>query len=250
MDGKEPDRVKYKDHSKKTYSLKYKQKKWNKDDDNILIKLVQSYKTKIKWFEISKNFDKTTLQCYSRYRQINPILIKGKWNPKEDEQLKSLVKKHGKKWAFISKLIKNRSGKQIRDRYINCLDDKNLKRGFSLEEDAKIKELYNIHGPKWSIISKEFYGRTGDAIKNRYYWSIKPSLLNKYDKIIYSNRSRKRSELSIEISKKDISPFKPKTIFISQKVNSHFKAINSDVDSTASNANNFNFQGSILVINI
>ena len=56
---------------------KSKQKKWTDDDDDKLIKIVNSFKNrKVKWFEVSKQFDKTTLQCYSRYRQINPRLKK------------------------------------------------------------------------------------------------------------------------------------------------------------------------------
>ena len=219
---------------KRLYFAKYKQKKWNKEDDIKLINLVDSYNSsKIKWFEISDNFDKTTLQCYSRYRQINPVLNKGKWNCDEDELLRSYVKQYGKKWAYISKHMKNRSGKQIRDRYINCLDEQNLKHGFTEKEDCKIISLYKIYGPKWSIISKEFYGRTGDAIKNRYYWSIKPSLLSKNERL--ESTTKGYIPIDSENAKEDIK--KQKMIFLAQKAT---PTTNKESDSTEFSFNNMN----------
>jgi hypothetical protein len=41
---------------------------------------------------------------------------KGSWKKEEDNLILNLISKYGKKWAKISKIIKNRNGKQIRDR--------------------------------------------------------------------------------------------------------------------------------------
>jgi len=159
------------------------QKKWSTEEDQLLLTLIDSYKDKkIKWQDVSSHFmEKSTRQCYSRYRQINPQLNRGAWTPKEDKDLKYYFQKYGKKWSLIAKIIKTRSSKQIRDRYLNCLDDKVSKKSFTDSEDRKILELIYIHGSNWAKIAKEFEGRTGDNIKNRFNWSIKHTLTTPID---------------------------------------------------------------------
>jgi len=179
--------------NRNSFSKSNSQKKWSPFEDKKLISIVESFGSeKIRWLDISRHFFKSSLQCYSRWRQINPKLSKGKWSKDEDEKLIILVKEYGKKWALISRKMKNRSGKQVRDRYINYLDESNMKNRFSPEEDKKIMDLFKIHGAKWSAISKEFIGRSGDAIKNRYYWSIRPSI-RKHKRPIFISKKVKHS---------------------------------------------------------
>lgn len=149
------------------------QKKWNKEEDQLLLDLAQKYNER-NWKEISLHFHKKNpLQCFSRYKRIRPGIHKGAWAKEEDQQIIYLVKKYGTSWSRISKEMQSRNGKQIRDRYINVLDPFINKDKFTIEEDAKIVELYNKIGSKWSIIAKYFPHRTADMIKNRYYSSIK-----------------------------------------------------------------------------
>ena len=149
------------------------QKKWNKEEDKLLLDLAQKYNER-NWKEISLYFHKKNpLQCFSRYKRIRPGIHKGAWTKEEDQQIMQLVKKYGTSWSRISKEMQSRNGKQIRDRYINVLDPYINKDKFTIEEDAMIVELYNKIGSKWSIISKYFPNRTADMIKNRYYSSIK-----------------------------------------------------------------------------
>jgi len=215
-------------------SSKIKHKNWEKDDDTKLINLVQSYSdSKVKWYEISTHFKKTTIQCYTRYKQIDPMLKKGKWHKEEDERIKSLVEKHGKKWAFISKIIKNRSGKQIRDRYINFIDERNIRNGFTDEEDRKIMSLFKIHGPMWSIIARDFVGRTGDAIKKRSYSLIKPFMRNNYEITACSAKSDSyKNETHDEGENKKIS--KLNKIFAIYKVFPKKKDICTEIENTSS----------------
>lgn len=42
-----------------------------------------------------------------------------KWSEEEDEQLVKLVKKYGKNWKRIGTIMFWRTGKQIRERYLN-----------------------------------------------------------------------------------------------------------------------------------
>jgi len=152
---------------------KIKQKqKWDNDEDKRLLQIAEQYKEK-NWKKISEFFNKSPIQCYSRYKRIRKGLIKGRWTPLEDRLILDFVSKYGKNWSFISKQMTTRTGKQIRDRYLNCLDPLVKRLKFSEEEDHKIISLYCTFGPKWSDIAKFCHGRTADMIKNRFYSKIK-----------------------------------------------------------------------------
>ena len=149
------------------------QKKWSKEEDEKLLKLVISHNGK-KWKEIASNFhNKTPLQCFSRYKRIRPGIFKGTWKKEEDNLILSLIEIYGTSWSKISKIIKTRNGKQIRDRYLNVLCPNINKKKFSIEEDILLLELYKKYGPKWSIIHTFFKNRTTDMIKNRFHSSLK-----------------------------------------------------------------------------
>ena len=149
------------------------QKKWSKEEDEKLIQVVTSHNGK-KWKEIASNFhNKTPLQCFSRYKRIRPGIFKGTWKKEEDNLILSLINKYGTSWSKISKIIKTRNGKQIRDRYLNVLSPNINKKKFTIEEDILLLELYAKYGPKWSIIHTHFKDRTTDMIKNRFHSSLK-----------------------------------------------------------------------------
>ena len=149
------------------------QKKWSKEEDSELINIVEQNKEK-NWKETASHFhNKNPLQCFSRYNRIRPGINKGSWNKEEDSLLSSLIKKYGKSWSKISKIIKTRNGKQIRDRYINVLDPNINKNKFTNEEDDLLINLYEKFGPKWSKIHYYFKDRTTDMIKNRFHSTLK-----------------------------------------------------------------------------
>ena len=149
------------------------QKKWSKEEDLKLLNLVKENNGK-KWKEIASNFhNKTPLQCFSRYKRIRPGIFKGTWKKEEDNLILSLIEIYGTSWSKISKIIKTRNGKQIRDRYLNVLCPNINKKKFSIEEDILLLELYKKYGPKWSIIHTFFKNRTTDMIKNRFHSSLK-----------------------------------------------------------------------------
>ena len=150
-----------------------KQKKWTKEEDNQLLNLVKENNGK-NWKEISSYFhNKNPLQCFSRYKRIRPELNKGSWKKEEDSLILNLIKIYGNSWSKISKIIKTRNGKQIRDRYLNVLSPNINKKKFTIEEDILLLELYAKYGPKWSIIHTHFKDRTTDMIKNRFHSSLK-----------------------------------------------------------------------------
>ncbi len=221
-----------------------KQKKWTLEEDRRLLALVEELKDKkVKWQVISKHFQsKTTPQCYSRYRQINPKINKGPWSKKEDTDLLYYISKYGKKWSLLSKLVKTRSSKQIRDRYLNCLDDKVKKTPFTSEEDKIILELIYKYGSNWSRIAKEVKGRTGDNIKNRFNWSIRHTLETQINFFDLSNKHLKLDK-SVNFNRKSKFAKEPKKFKESSSSSSFYSHHSKERSKTL---NKMNYLSSIL----
>jgi len=98
------------------------------------------------------------------------------WKPSEDMKLLDLVKVYGECWAMISSKMNDRTGKQIRDRYLNILRP-NLKKGeWNQNEDFLLVSLYYSFGHKWSLIAKHMPGRSEAQVKNRFYSHVKKRL--------------------------------------------------------------------------
>ena len=170
--------------SKKQNSQKYfvikKVKKynfWSKDEDDKLLKICEQYDNTMNWKEISTNFsNKNPMQCSARFLKIKPGIKHGHWLEEEDQLILKLYGLYGQKWAKIAKKMENRTGKQVRDRFVNYLDESVTREKFTSREDKTIKNLYIKYGPKWSKIAKFLPGRTADIIKNRFYSFLKSKI--------------------------------------------------------------------------
>lgn len=90
------------------------------------------------------------------------------------------MKKVGKNWKLLAEMLGTKTGKQIRERFINKLDPRIKKEDWSDEEDRKIIELFSQIGRKWSEISKFLPGRPENKIKNRFYSFIQKNYDIKY----------------------------------------------------------------------
>ena len=169
-----------------------KSKVWNNEEDEILMKKSEQYGHR-NWKKIAAFLEnRSSIQCSARYKRILTGLTKGNWIKKEDDLVIDLVTKYGKNWSVISKFIPSRTGKQIRDRYLNTLDININRDKFSNEEDEKLLQLYLQYGTKWSSMAKLFEKRTGDMIKNRFYSTLRKRVhgLVRFKKI--ANRKVKR----------------------------------------------------------
>ncbi|KAJ6216216.1 hypothetical protein RDWZM_007373 [Blomia tropicalis] len=101
---------------------------WTIEEDNRLMELV----TKLgpNWARISEIISKRTYdQCRNRWiYTLCPDFSKECWTFLEDEKLVKFVKKYGKDWPKISKLLKNRNNMQCRKRWNSMvLSDPSLK---------------------------------------------------------------------------------------------------------------------------
>ncbi len=169
-------------------------KNWSPEEDQLLLTTAEAFSYR-NWKAISENFaDRTPIQCSARYKRIRPGIVKGPWSVHEDMQLEDLVSQYGNNWSLIAKFMPSRSGKQIRDRFLNALDPKIIKDKFTIEEDKRIIELYTKYGTAWSKIAKSFKGRTGDMIKNRFYSSLRRKIhsFDQYRVKLNKNTSKKK----------------------------------------------------------
>lgn len=96
------------------------------------------------------------------------------WTEEEDNQLRALTQRHGVGlWATIAQSIPGRTGKQVRERWLNHLSPGVVKRPWSAEEDRIIINTHLRYGNAWSKIAKLLNGRSDNSVKNRFYTSLR-----------------------------------------------------------------------------
>jgi len=153
---------------------------WSKEEDDFLIEISKKIK-KGKWIIASERFNlsKSPFDCYLRYKKISKVITKGKWTKAEDEKLISLYKTFGPNWKLISKIIGNRCNKQVRNRFIDYLDEKNSSKKFSSEEDQKLLKLYKEHRLNRKPFMIAFPNRSYRKLRNRTIYLLRKNYKNK-----------------------------------------------------------------------
>jgi Myb-like DNA-binding domain len=103
-------------------------------------------------------------------RRQNGPMFKRPWTVREDEQLLAQTQRLGVgRWTAIAKHIPSRTGKQVRERWLNHLSPLVVKRPWSPEEDGIIIEARKQYGNSWSKICKLLNGRSENMCKNRFH---------------------------------------------------------------------------------
>jgi len=113
-------------------------------------------------------FSHYTEQQKTQFEELNHQTKRRFWLPSEDAQLIELVNLYGERWSKIATFIEGRTGKQIRDRYINSLKPGIRQEAWTKEEDELLIKLYLKIGNKWSRIAHCLRGRTENQVKNRF----------------------------------------------------------------------------------
>ena len=138
------------------------------------------------------NFCFTQNQCRNR----------NNWTGEEDDLLSKLAQKYKNNWKKVAKRMPNKSITSIQKRWTNRHNPTIKKAKWTEEEDSLILSLYEKLGGNWKKISKSLTGRPPDAVKNRFYGSIKKKLPPE-DKLKYSKKSNKiriaHSSLDMEV---------------------------------------------------
>nr|XP_020195298.1 transcription factor MYB80-like [Aegilops tauschii subsp. strangulata] len=103
---------------------------------------------------------------------------RGLWTPKEDDKLLSYITQYGtRNWRLIPKNAGlQRCSKSCRVRWTNyMLPD--LKHGeFTDAEEQTIIKLHPALGNRWSLITAQLPGRTGNHIENHWNTKLKKKL--------------------------------------------------------------------------
>lgn len=97
-----------------------------------------------------------------------------KWTREEDELLKRLVGLHPQDWKTISLSFPDKSVTSVKKRWDLRHNPATKKSKWTSEEDQTILRLRaRLGGGYWKTIAKYLPGRPPDAIKNRYYCSLR-----------------------------------------------------------------------------
>ncbi|NXA03198.1 SNPC4 protein, partial [Sapayoa aenigma] len=197
------------------YNKDLKRKEWTKDEDQMLLELVQEMRvgSHIPYKKIAYYMEgRDSAQLIYRWtKSVDPSLKKGPWTPEEDAMLLAAVKKYGERdWYKIRTEVPGRSDAQCRDRYLKALHWDVKKGKWSLEEEEQLIELVEKHGlGHWSKIASELPHRTGSQCLSKWKLMIgskkKRSGAAKRRHIEESSSSSESSSEDIELDLADTS---------------------------------------------
>jgi hypothetical protein len=92
-----------------------------------------------------------------------------KFLPEEDAKLRALVQAHGTHaWDRIAMQMPDRNPRQCRDRWKHYLSSEKSRLAWTAEEDELLYQKMHAIGPKWTMLSQFFPGRTDMQVKSRW----------------------------------------------------------------------------------
>ncbi|NXH61408.1 SNPC4 protein, partial [Rhabdornis inornatus] len=160
------------------YNKDLKRKEWTKDEDQMLLELVQEMRvgSHIPYKKIAYYMEgRDSAQLIYRWtKSVDPSLKKGAWTPEEDAMLLAAVEKYREKdWYKIRRDVPGRSDAQCRERYLKALHW-NVKKGkWSVEEEKQLIELVEKHGlGHWSKIASDLIHRTGSQCLSKWKFMV------------------------------------------------------------------------------
>lgn len=151
--------------------------KFTEEEDMKLIELGKQYEngdTELTWPIITAKIGTTETVAYvaARYNYaLKSTISRGKWTASEDSQIREMGDKEGKKdWAGLAAKFGNRTGKQVRERWLT-LSQSRAK--WTEADDHLLVKLTKEHGPKWTFIATKMSHRTATEVKNRWHSKLK-----------------------------------------------------------------------------
>ncbi|KAL9190561.1 hypothetical protein ACHAXT_000267 [Thalassiosira profunda] len=173
---------------------------WPPEEDLRLTELLSRHKgSNADWDRLARDHghDRTARECHDRWtRYLKPGSRKGQWREEEDAVVlraifasgaaRAAVNDRGSgtdalaldphhppftQWADLAPQLPGRTGKQIRDRWVNYLNPAINHLPFSREDDLRLWQGHADLGKRWVEISVKVFGssRSENHIKNRWY---------------------------------------------------------------------------------
>lgn len=146
---------------------------WTKEEDDVLRRCfdTETGKREVQWKQVAELLGRTHVQCAARWRSIQPEIVMGRWNEEEDVRLRELVRTYGEhRWRAIGALMRTRTGKQCRERWLNALAPDINATPWTAEEMRRLVHEVAKRGRVWATLEREcFQGRTANCIKNKWY---------------------------------------------------------------------------------
>ena len=161
---------------------------------------------------------------------ISSEINKGPWIPHEDKLLIEYVKKYGpKKWNNCAEFLKNRTSKQCREHWKNCLDPKIKKGEWTPEEDLLLMVFYSKCKGSWRELIHYFNDRTENSIKNRFFSELRKIAANDPNKKEKKRSSKINLKNLLKYLEQGISEAKKNFMIINkmteEQLNEHIKKI-------------------------
>ncbi|CAK59816.1 unnamed protein product (macronuclear) [Paramecium tetraurelia] len=178
--------------------LSLQQLPWTQEQDRLLLDLIKKSKEEgkqNKWCSLAnllnlqfKESPRTGKQCRERWNNhLNPDINRYPWSLEEDIELLEIVKKHQRKWAFISKNLKTkRSENAVKNRF-NCLLKKN--------HCTSITALLNILKSRFKYENPTIPVSSLKKLKAHHYY---PKLQD-HTKQLYNNQTKNQTPFTIGI---------------------------------------------------
>ncbi|KAL3776909.1 hypothetical protein ACHAWO_004148 [Cyclotella atomus] len=172
---------------------------WPADEDVLLTECMTSHKSPVDWEVIAREHGRgrTARECHDRWtRYLKPGARKGQWREEEDAIVLRVIAQSPEpaftQWADLAPQLPGRSGKQIRDRWVNYLNPAINHLPFSRDDDLRLWEGHNKLGKRWVEISVKVFNstRSENHIKNRWYSAaFKKFIANEFGPNAYVSKS-------------------------------------------------------------
>ncbi|KAK1356544.1 cell division cycle 5-like protein [Heracleum sosnowskyi] len=158
-------------HYQRSLNPSILKREWTEDEDDKLRAAVATYGEN-DWQCVASVLEgRTGTQCSNRWtKSLHPMRKrKGKWVPNEDKRLKVAAMFFGaKNWKNVAHYVPGRDHVQCRERWKNCLDPSVKVDEWSEEEDVRLKEAFDEHGPSWGKIASCVSQRTDNQCLRRW----------------------------------------------------------------------------------